>query len=119
LALYVDAVERGFGSEVDYGSIVKILSYSDLSEQRRYSPSEVMSVKRNPIKGSPVVDLISTNHVGKTESHFANALPTPHSVDERLFQEAGKLQTGGRVALRLLQFREVSHRCQVHTGNGG
>jgi IS1 family transposase len=57
LALYVDAVERGFGAAVDYGSIVKTFSHSDLEEQRRYSPPEVMSVKRIPVAGSPVVDL--------------------------------------------------------------
>jgi hypothetical protein len=29
------------------------------------SPPVVMSVKRNPIKGNPVIDLISTSHVEK------------------------------------------------------
>jgi hypothetical protein len=63
--LYVDAVERGFGAEVDYGSIVKTFSHSDLEEQRRYSPPEVMNVKRIPVAGNPVHDLISTSHVEK------------------------------------------------------
>lgn len=62
---YVDAVERGFGAAVDYGSIVKTFSHSDLEEQRRYSPPDVMSVKRIPVSGNPVVDLISTSHVEK------------------------------------------------------
>ena len=50
---------------MDYGSIVKTFSQSDLEEQRRYSPPEVMNVKRIPISGSPIVDLISTSHVEK------------------------------------------------------
>ena len=62
---YVDAVERAFGAEVDYGSIVKTFTQSDLEEQRRYSPPEVMNAKRMPVSGSPVVDLISTSHVEK------------------------------------------------------
>jgi IS1 family transposase len=62
---YVDAVERAFGTEVDYGSIVKTFSHSDLEEQRRYSPPDVLSVKRIPVSGNPVVDLISTSHVEK------------------------------------------------------
>src|SRR5437588_13060016 len=37
LRAYTDAVERAFGAEVDYGSIVKTFSHSDLEEQRRYS----------------------------------------------------------------------------------
>jgi IS1 family transposase len=65
LKAYVDAVERAFGAGVDYGSIVKTFSHSDLEEQRRYSPPEVMNVKRIPVSGSPVVDLISTSHVEK------------------------------------------------------
>jgi hypothetical protein len=39
-------------------------------------------------------------------------------INECIFQETGKLQSGGRVALCLLQFREVSHCCQMHSGNG-
>src|SRR6266704_2042125 len=65
LKAYVDAVERAFGAGVDYGSIVKTFSHSDLEEQRRYSPPEVMNVKRIPVAGNPVVDLISTSHVEK------------------------------------------------------
>lgn len=65
LAAYGDAVERAFGSEVDYGLIFKTFSHSDLAEQRRYSPPEVVSVKRTPVKGNPVVDLISTSHIEK------------------------------------------------------
>jgi IS1 family transposase len=65
LRAYTDAVERAFGAEVDYGSIVKTFRHSDLEEQRRYSPPDVMKVKRIPVAGSPVVDLISTSHVEK------------------------------------------------------
>ena len=64
-AAYGDAVERAFGTAVDYGSIIKTFSHSDLEEQRRYSPPDVLSVKRIPVSGDPVVDLISTSHVEK------------------------------------------------------
>jgi hypothetical protein len=57
-----DAVERAFGAEVDYGPIVKTFSHSDLEEQRRYSPPEVMT-KTHSVAANPVVDLISTGHV--------------------------------------------------------
>jgi hypothetical protein len=59
LRAYTDAVERAFGAGVDYGSIVKTFSHSDLEEQPRYSPPEVMNAKRIPVAGNPVVDLIS------------------------------------------------------------
>jgi len=65
LRAYESAVERAFGSQVDYGSIFKTFSHSELAEQRRYSPPDVMHVKRTPVTGSPIVDLISTSHVEK------------------------------------------------------
>jgi IS1 family transposase len=65
LRAYESAVERAFGANVDYGSIFKTFSHSELAEQRRYSPPDVMHVKRTPVTGSPIVDLISTSHVEK------------------------------------------------------
>lgn len=65
LRAYEGAVERAFGSQVDYGSIFKTFSHSELAEQRRYSPPDVMHVKRTPVTGSPIVELISTSHVEK------------------------------------------------------
>ena len=54
LAQYGGAIERAFGSEVDYGSIVKTFSQGDIDQQRRYSPPEVVSVKRIVMQGEPV-----------------------------------------------------------------
>jgi hypothetical protein len=65
LRAYDGAIERAFGSEVDFGSIIKTFSHTDVTEQRRYSPPQVTSVKRIPMKGNPVVDLISTSYVEK------------------------------------------------------
>ena len=65
LALYPAAIERAFGAKVDYGSIVKTFTHTDLAEQRRYSPSEVLCVKREAVKGNPVRELISTSYVEK------------------------------------------------------
>jgi IS1 family transposase len=65
LRAYQSAVDRAFGSEVDYGSILKTFSHSELAQQRRYSPPDVVNIKRTPVFGNPVVDLISTSHVEK------------------------------------------------------
>ncbi len=62
---YQGAIERAFGAAVDYGSIIKTYGHTDLEEQRRYSPPEVVSVERVPVQGAPVVDLISTSYVEK------------------------------------------------------
>lgn len=46
LSSYVDAVERAFGGDVDYGSLVKTFTATSLEETRRYSPPEVLKVKK-------------------------------------------------------------------------
>ena len=55
LSAYVDAVERGFGSEVDYGQIVKTYSLSNLNKEAaaRYSPCEVVSIEKTVVAGHP------------------------------------------------------------------
>jgi IS1 family transposase len=62
---YRSAIGRAFGLEVDYGSIIKTYGQTELAEQRRYSPPEVVSVERVPVQGAPVIDLISTSYVEK------------------------------------------------------
>lgn len=65
LSQYKDAIERAFGAQVDYGSIIKTYGQTDVAEQRRYSPPEVIDVKRVSVMGAPIVDLISTSYVEK------------------------------------------------------
>jgi len=65
LKAYHSAIERAFGSEVDYGSIIKTYGHTELAEQCRYSPPEVIKTERIPVQGNPQIDLISTGHVEK------------------------------------------------------
>jgi len=65
LRAYADAVERAFGAEVDYGSIIKTFGQGDVDEQRRYSPAKITGIRRMPVQGQPQIDLISTSHVEK------------------------------------------------------
>ncbi|HEY1792231.1 MAG TPA: IS1 family transposase [Opitutaceae bacterium] len=62
---YNAAIERAFGAEVDYGSIVKTFSRAQLEGHSRYSPPEVVKVERVPMRGNPDADLISTSYVEK------------------------------------------------------
>ena len=65
LRAYEGAIERAFGSEVDYGSIIKTFSHTALEEERRYSPPTVISVKKEVRQGDPDMDLVSTSFVEK------------------------------------------------------
>ena len=62
LAAYAEAVERGFGSGADYGQIVKTYHCSELGA-RRYSPPEILTVKRRVVFGMPEQKHISTSYV--------------------------------------------------------
>lgn len=65
LAAYSSAIERAFGCEVDYGSVIKTFADKSLDEERRYSPPKVVSVKKAVKQGNPDFDLISTSYVEK------------------------------------------------------
>ena len=68
LAAYPDAVERGFGSEVDYGQIGKNLLRHQ-SQQRSgelgIARAEVVKVEKTVVNGMPDVNRITTSHVEK------------------------------------------------------
>lgn len=62
---YLDAIERAFGSDVDYAQLIKI--YGQTSEgQRRYSPPECIGCERQEITGRPNPDHISTSYVERS-----------------------------------------------------
>jgi hypothetical protein len=62
LRSYVDAVERAFGADVDYGQIVKFFD-AEPTGPARYAPPQVTHVERTVIAGSPDPVHISTSLV--------------------------------------------------------
>jgi IS1 family transposase len=62
LKLYVNAVEDAFGSNIDYGMLIKIYG-EDMSEEKRYSPAECIGCKRETVTGNPDKKHISTSYV--------------------------------------------------------
>src|SRR5258708_9426869 len=62
LRSYVDAVERAFGADVDYGQIVKFYDAEPIGPGR-YAPPRVTGVERTVIAGNPDQAHISTSHV--------------------------------------------------------
>jgi IS1 family transposase len=61
---YVDAIDWAFGSDVDYGQIVKVYEGEPgPTAARRYSPGWVVDVRRATIMGAPDTTKISTSYV--------------------------------------------------------
>ena len=62
LRSYVDAVERAFGADMDYGQIVKFYDAEPIVPGR-YAPPRVTGVERTVIAVSPEQAHISTSYV--------------------------------------------------------
>ncbi|HWF65799.1 MAG TPA: IS1 family transposase [Acidobacteriaceae bacterium] len=62
LRAYVGALENAFGADVDYAQIVKVYGSEEINN-RRYSPSGVISSEKKIFSGTPDVDLISTSYI--------------------------------------------------------
>jgi IS1 family transposase len=60
---YVQAVEDAFGSEIDYGMLVKIYGNVPVDNSNvRYSPAQCMGARKTIISGMPDAEHISTSH---------------------------------------------------------
>lgn len=62
LRAYVQAVEKAFGSDVDYAQIVKIYGHEPATD-RRYSTTDVIGTEKYAVIGNPDMDLVSTSYV--------------------------------------------------------
>lgn len=60
--VYLDAVERAFGANIDYAMIQKIYG-SDPDGEKRYSPAKCLGIEVESIKGKPDPKHISTSYV--------------------------------------------------------
>src|ERR1039458_9549380 len=63
LKAYIEAVEKAFGGDADYGQIVKVYGTEAVKDHRRYSAPEFVSAQKVVISGQPAIDLISTSYV--------------------------------------------------------
>ncbi|MDE3197994.1 MAG: IS1 family transposase, partial [Acidobacteriota bacterium] len=63
LKLYINAVHRAFGEDIDYAMLVKIYGEIDTEGQRRYSPATCIGCETHGVSGMPDPDHISTSYV--------------------------------------------------------
>jgi IS1 family transposase len=89
LRAYVDAVELAFGSEVDFAQIIKTYEVGDSdSPERKYSPSEVVSVEKRRVSGLPDMGMASTSYVerlnGTTRLHMRRLTRLTYAFSKKL-----------------------------------
>lgn len=85
LSAYVDATERAFGADVDYGQLVKAYEAEPI-RPGRYSPPRVVSAARIPVAGSPtrpyLYELCRAPGLDDADEHAP-----VHAPDKRFQQE--------------------------------
>jgi len=63
---YVGTVEKAFEGQVDYGTVIKEFRHTDLeAPNTRYSPPDVLSVKKRAVHGNSDMKRVSTSFVEK------------------------------------------------------
>jgi hypothetical protein len=87
LRAYREATELAFGADVDYGQIVKVYGHEN-TDERRYSPPEVVSSEKTIVSGNPAWDLISTSYVERlnatTRLHMRRLTRLTHAFSKKL-----------------------------------
>jgi IS1 family transposase len=61
--VYADAVERAFGSEIDYSMLVKLYGNDPREDEARYSPATCIGFRKAVLAGKPDPDHVSTSFV--------------------------------------------------------
>ena len=88
LRAYVDAIERSFGADVDYGQIIKTYGVeTSIQPQRRYSAPEITTVQKKAICGRPDFELISTSYIERlnatTRLHMKRLTRLTHAFSKK------------------------------------
>ena len=60
--VYLEAVERAFGGNIDYAILVKLYG-ADPEPEKRYSPAKCISAEKQKINGKPDLHHVSTSYV--------------------------------------------------------
>lgn len=60
--MYVEAIEKAFGSEIDYAMLVKLYG-QDAEGEKKYSPAKCIGAEKHVVKGNPDTTKVSTSYV--------------------------------------------------------
>ncbi len=60
--VYLQAVEKAFGSEIDYAMLVKLYG-QETEPDKRYSPANCIAAEKHVVRGNPDASLVSTSYV--------------------------------------------------------
>ena len=90
MRVYIDAIDEAFGSEVDYGMVIKNYG-TDTGEhhqERRYSAPRITFCEKREIAGHPDMDLVSTSYIerlnGITRLHMRRLTRLTNGLSKKI-----------------------------------
>lgn len=114
-AVYLIAVDRAFGVDVDYGQMQKLYTRQGGG---RYSPAMFVGAKRDRdgrSASAPYLDHLR----GAAESDDADAHAPLHAPHQWVLEEGRESRARRCAALHLLQFLQGTSVAPRHSGDGG
>lgn len=86
---YIEAVERAFGANVDYGQVTKTYLHDESQHpERKYSAPEIVVTEKKAVSGLPDMALTSTSYVerlnGTTRLHMRRLARLTYAFSKKL-----------------------------------
>jgi hypothetical protein len=121
LAAYPEAVERGFGSEVDYAQLVKTYAVTNLNKDAasRYSPADVVSIEKTVVTGLPDIGRICTSHVEKQNHTLRIHCRRLTRLTNAVSKKFENFQAAVALNFAYYNFCKVHGTIRMTPGNGG
>lgn len=117
---YLEAVERAFGSEVDYAILVEIYAHAPVGNETRYSPAECCGTRTARVSGDPEPEHISTSFVEKHNLQMRMSLRRFTRLTNAHLKKIENHRHAINVYVyAVLQFRADSRGIAGHACNGG
>ena len=116
LRAYVDAIDMAFGTDVDFGQIVKSYEAAPIGPGR-YSPPKVVSTDKRAVWGDPDLDHISTSYIERQNLTMRMSIRRLTRLTNAFSKRVENLQAA--VALHFGHYNFVRQHRTLTKGNGG